>query len=133
MPFKLLKTRINTHYQQAIAPFKNAKQFQDWLNDTSVQSVETVQGLQDNNLESAHAIYAVQFNDQRYQLDVRIVQSTQLTIYCFDVFIMLKTTSADKLEQALYHTINSRLEQLRRKYNGNWVIGDDDLTLSVLQ
>lgn len=133
MPFKLLKTRINTHYRQAIAPFINAEQFQCWLNNTIIQVVETVQSIQDINQESAHVVYTIQIDEKRYQADVRVVQSTKLTAYCFDVFIILNTTSSDSIEPQLSDTIEACLEKLRHNYNGNWTISDDDLTLSILQ
>ncbi len=132
MPYKLLKQRVNTNFNRIIKPFRSRAAFTEW-SERSDYIIETVADFSDCNLESAAAAYRVTIGDLAITVDLRIMQSTRQTSYCFDVFLMLRYDDADAIIDAVVNHYAMRLEALRRRYNGDWIIGDGDLTRSSLR
>ncbi len=132
MPYQLLKARINTNFHRIIKPFKNLPAFCDWTNQANLTISEQT-AFSDNNLENGSACYQIATADQMIAIDIKLMQSTKLTSYCFDVFLVINYTMLNDEVKAISALYQQRLTALRQQYNGDWVIGDQDLTLSCLR
>ncbi|PIE77253.1 MAG: hypothetical protein CSA13_00355 [Clostridiales bacterium] len=131
MPYKLLKQRINTNFSRIVKPFKNRSAFAEWT-ERPDYIIETALDFSDVNLESAQAVYNVIFDDAQIAVEIRLMQSTHYTSYCFDLFLVLRYDELNSATASVIAHYDARLEALRRQYNGDWIIGDGDLTLSAL-
>ncbi len=131
MPYKILKQRINTNFSRIIKPFKTSDSFAKWTARPDYQ-FSTLKAFSDCNLESATAAYHVCAAGAKLDVEIRLMQSTRHTSYCFDVFLWLKFESYSAQIESIISCYDDRLEALRAQYNGDWIIEDQDLTLSVL-
>ncbi len=132
MPYRLLKARINTNFNRAVKPFKTAAAFAAWTDQPAYQIAER-STFSDVNLESGAAQYDLRAASSELVVEIRIMQSAKLTTYCFDVFIVLHYTAPSKALDGVAQLYQTRLAALRQQYNGDWIIGDQDLTLSCLR
>ncbi len=132
MPYRLLKTRINTNFSRIVKPFKTTQAFADWLADAALDWQIKVP-FADNSLESASVQYDLVSGNQPLYVEVRLMQSTRQTSYCFDVFIVIHFATYDDAVAKIVDLCDTRLSALRRQYNGDWIIDDKSLTLSCLR
>ncbi len=132
MPYQLFKARINTNFNRIIKPFKNLTAFRDWTNQANLTISEQI-AFSDNNLENGSASYQIATAKQMITIDIKLMQSTKLTTYCFDVFLVINYNVVSDEVKAICALYQQRLSELQKQYNGNWIIGDQDLTLSCLK
>lgn len=70
------------------------------------------------------------------ELEVHLMMCTARTEYCTEVHLLFKCFGSGAAEEALRDRYSAfwseRLERLRHKTNGDWIIQDQDLTLSTL-
>ncbi len=132
MPYQLLKARINCNYNRIIKPFKSLNNFITWTNRADF-TVEQAIAFSDSNLERASAQYKISYQSTNVAIDLKLMQSTSLTSYCFDVFLMINYAELNSAVETVIALYQTRLEALRYQYNGDWIINDSDLTLTNLR
>ncbi len=132
MPYQLLKARINCNYNRIIKPLKSLDNFITWTNCADF-NVKQALAFSDSNLENATAQYKVSYQSTTVMIDLKLMQSTQLTSYCFDVFLVMNYNALNADVDKIVALYRERLEALRYQYNGNWIISDGDLTLTNLR
>ncbi len=132
MPFRLLKARINCNYNRIIKPFKTLENFTNWTDNTDF-SISQIEPFSDSNLESASVRYSTSYQSSTVDIKLNLMQSTGLTSYCFDVFLMINYAELNSAAEAIIALYRVRLDALRYQYNGDWIIADSDLTLTNLK
>jgi len=76
------------------------------------------------------------FTSNQVTMEVNFMRSASRTEFCTDIHVILKgfcdTEEGRMLRDGLAEYWRQRLEVLRALVNGNWVIGDNDLSHSSL-
>ncbi len=134
MSYFLSKVRINTHFNQLKKHFKSSELIESWLADCPVQTMLTSSSpFEDQYQMTAHAAYVIHAPQGDYNLALKMMQSTRDTTYCFDVFFMLSPQEDSDDFKAIANVLSTGLDALRHTYNGDWLISDDDLTMSAFK
>lgn len=138
MNFILCKTRVNTDFNKVKSSFDNERSLQHFFETCSAGSVKikgTISPFENNAFFSGKAKYQIEIKDHPLELEVHIMQTTEETEYCYDVFLKLKGESPlynDKASE-FRQLLDSSLNTLRSHFNGTWIIGDDELHYSILK
>lgn len=151
MNFIHLSVRLNTSITQSMRSFLIEKEVEKWLG-TNVSIENKVGGsynikvvFENVEFESKSIILNKEFEkliklefdipkeymieNKKSIVDINFMQCAEETEYCTEIHILHKGVENEFFKRFW----NQKLNILRKKYNGDWVIEDRELNLSMLK
>ncbi len=143
------KIRINASITQAMRFFLIEKEVSKWLGEATIENKETGQyklnlTFDDVNWTSDTTILKKSF-ERLIKFDmitpgallsgpveVNFMPCTSKTEYCTEIHLIHRNVP-DNEQEMMSNFWHHKLNHLRKRFNGDWIIEDRDLVLSVLK
>ncbi len=119
--------RLNTFIEDSIRYFTLASKMSKWLDDITVDDVKYKISDKINGSIEEISDNRVVIKLENSFLRIHFMQCTYKTEYCTEIHIIHET---DDEEISLFW--DDKLDKLRRIFNRDWIIQDEELTLSIL-
>ncbi len=119
--------RLNTFIEDSIRYFTLETKMKKWLDDVYID--DTTYKISDKIVGSIEEIsdHRVVIKLEEGFLTINFMQCTYKTEYCTEIHIIHEI---DDKDMSLFWDM--KLDDLRRIFNKDWIIQDEELTLSIL-